>query len=134
MKPTIITDIKCFVTNPERHNLVAVKVLTARSVMQPVYTKEQLIGRAIAILGIDELSEDDRVIVGRARKIQKFLSQPFHVGEQFTGIPGKYVSLEDNVRSFKTIVNGDVDHLPEQAFYMAGAIEDVLEQAKKLAA
>ena len=88
----------------------------------------------IAILGIDELSEDDRVIVGRARKIQKFLSQPFHVGEQFTGIPGKYVSLEDNVRSFKTIVNGDVDHLPEQAFYMAGAIEDVLEQAKKLAA
>ena len=88
----------------------------------------------IAILGIDELSEDDRVVVGRARKIQKFLSQPFHVGEQFTGIPGKYVSLEDNVRSFKTIVNGDVDHLPEQAFYMAGAIEDVLEQAKKMAA
>jgi F-type H+-transporting ATPase subunit beta len=88
----------------------------------------------IAILGIDELSEDDRVIVGRARKIQKFLSQPFHVGEQFTGIPGKYVSLEDNVRSFKTIVNGEVDHLPEQAFYMAGAIEDVLDQAKKLAA
>jgi F-type H+-transporting ATPase subunit beta len=88
----------------------------------------------IAILGIDELSEDDRVVVGRARKIQKFLSQPFHVGEQFTGIPGKYVSLEDNVRSFKTIVNGEVDHLPEQAFYMAGAIEDVLDQAKKLAA
>ena len=88
----------------------------------------------IAILGIDELSEDDRVIVGRARKIQKFLSQPFHVGEQFTGIPGKYVSLEDNVRSFKTIVNGEVDHLPEQAFFMAGAIEDVFEQAKKMAA
>ncbi len=88
----------------------------------------------IAILGIDELSEEDRVIVGRARKIQKFLSQPFHVGEQFTGIPGKYVSLEDNVRSFKTIVNGDTDHLPEQAFFMAGAIEDVFEQAKKMAA
>ncbi len=88
----------------------------------------------IAILGIDELSEEDRVIVGRARKIQKFLSQPFHVGEQFTGIPGKYVSLEDNVRSFKTIVNGDADHLPEQAFFMAGAIEDVFEQAKKMAA
>jgi F-type H+-transporting ATPase subunit beta len=88
----------------------------------------------IAILGIDELSEDDRVIVARARKIQKFLSQPFHVGEQFTGIPGKYVSLEDTVRSFKTIVNGEVDHLPEQAFYMAGAIEDVFEQAKKMAA
>jgi F-type H+-transporting ATPase subunit beta len=88
----------------------------------------------IAILGIDELSEEDRVVVSRARKIQKFLSQPFHVGEQFTGIPGKYVSLEDTVRSFKTIVNGDVDHLPEQAFYMAGAIEDVLAQAKTLAA
>ena len=88
----------------------------------------------IAILGIDELSEDDRVIVGRARKIQKFLSQPFHVGEQFTGIPGKYVSLEDNVRSFRTIVSGEADHLPEQAFYMAGAIEDVFEQAKKSAA
>ncbi len=88
----------------------------------------------IAILGIDELSEEDRVIVGRARKIQKFLSQPFHVGEQFTNIPGKYVSLEDNVRSFKTIVNGDADHLPEQAFFMAGAIEDVFEQAKKMAA
>ena len=88
----------------------------------------------IAILGIDELSEEDRVIVGRARKIQKFLSQPFHVGEQFTGIPGKYVSLEDNVRSFKTIVKGDADHLPEQAFFMAGAIEDVFEQAKKMAA
>ncbi len=88
----------------------------------------------IAILGIDELSEDDRVVVGRARKIQKFLSQPFFVGEQFTGIPGKYVSLEDNVRSFKTIVNGEVDHLPEGAFYMAGAIEDVIEAAKKMAA
>jgi F-type H+-transporting ATPase subunit beta len=88
----------------------------------------------IAILGIDELSEDDRVIVGRARKIQKFLSQPFHVGEQFTGIPGKYVSLEDNVRSFRTIVAGDADHLPEQAFFMAGAIEDVFDQAKKMAA
>ncbi len=88
----------------------------------------------IAILGIDELSEEDRVIVGRARKIQKFLSQPFHVGEQFTGIPGKYVSLEDNVRSFKTIVGGDADHLPEQAFFMAGAIEDVFEQAKQMAA
>ena len=88
----------------------------------------------IAILGIDELSEDDRVIVGRARKIQKFLSQPFHVGEQFTGIPGKYVSLEDNVRSFQTIVKGEADHLPEQAFFMAGAIEDVFEAAKKMAA
>jgi F-type H+-transporting ATPase subunit beta len=88
----------------------------------------------IAILGIDELSEDDKLIVARARKIQRFLSQPFNVAEQFTGIPGKYVALEDTVRSFKMIVSGELDELPEQAFYMAGAIEDVLEQAKKLQA
>jgi F-type H+-transporting ATPase subunit beta len=88
----------------------------------------------IAIMGIDELSEDDKVIVGRARKIQKFLSQPFHVAEQFTGIPGKYVPLKDTIRSFKMIVDGELDHLPEQAFYMMGAIEEVLEQAEKLQA
>jgi F-type H+-transporting ATPase subunit beta len=86
----------------------------------------------IAILGIDELSEEDKLIVARARKIQKFLSQPFHVAEQFTGIPGKYVPLEDSVRSFRAIVNGELDELPEQAFYMAGAIEDVHEQAKAM--
>jgi F-type H+-transporting ATPase subunit beta len=72
--------------------------------------------------------------VARARKIQKFLSQPFHVAEQFTGIPGKYVPLADSVRSFRMIVDGELDHLPEQAFYMAGPIEDVLEQAKKMQA
>jgi F-type H+-transporting ATPase subunit beta len=88
----------------------------------------------IAILGIDELSEDDKLAVARARKIQKFLSQPFHVAEQFTGIPGKYVPLKDSVRSFKMIVDGELDELPEQAFYMAGPIEDVLEQAKKMQA
>jgi F-type H+-transporting ATPase subunit beta len=88
----------------------------------------------IAILGIDELSEEDKLIVARARKIQRFLSQPFSVAEQFTGIPGKYVALGDTVRSFKMIVSGELDELPEQAFYMAGAIEDVLEQAKKLQA
>jgi F-type H+-transporting ATPase subunit beta len=86
----------------------------------------------IAILGIDELSEDDKVVVARARKIQKFLSQPFHVAEQFTGIPGKYVSLKDNIRSFKMIVNGELDHLPEQAFFMVGTIEEAIEQAKGL--
>ena len=86
----------------------------------------------IAILGIDELSEDDKVAVARARKIQRFLSQPFHVAEQFTGIPGKYVSLADNIRSFKMIVNGELDDLPEQAFYLVGPIEDVYEQAKAL--
>jgi F-type H+-transporting ATPase subunit beta len=86
----------------------------------------------IAILGIDELSDDDKQIVGRARRIQRFLSQPFHVAEQFTGREGKYVKLEDTVRSFKEIVNGQHDALPEQAFYMQGTIEDVLEAAQKM--
>jgi len=86
----------------------------------------------IAILGIDELSEEDKVVVARARKIQRFLSQPFSVAEQFTGIPGKYVSLADNIRSFKMIVGGELDDLPEQAFYMVGPIEEAIEQAKAL--
>ncbi len=86
----------------------------------------------IAILGIDELSEDDKVMVARARKIQRFLSQPFHVAEQFTGIKGRYVSLADSIRSFKAIVSGEMDHLPEQAFYMVGTIEEAVEQAKSL--
>ena len=104
---------------------------TARAVKQ-ILQKYKDLQDIIAILGIDELSEEDKITVGRARKIQKFLSQPFHVGEQFTGIPGKYVPLADSIRSFKTIVEGEVDDLPEQAFYMAGAIEDVFEAAKKL--
>src|SRR3954453_15510660 len=86
----------------------------------------------IAILGIDELSEEDRATVGRARKVQRFLSQPFHVAEQFTGRSGKYVKLEDTVRSFKEIVDGKHDNLPEQAFYMQGTIEEVLEAAEKM--
>jgi F-type H+-transporting ATPase subunit beta len=86
----------------------------------------------IAILGIDELSDEDKQTVGRARRIQRFLSQPFHVAEQFTGRAGKYVKLEDTVRSFKEIVDGKHDALPEQAFYMQGTIEDVLEAAQKM--
>ena len=86
----------------------------------------------IAILGIDELSDEDKQIVGRARRLQNFLSQPFHVAEQFTGRPGKYVKLEDSIRSFKEIVDGKHDALPEQAFYMQGAIEDVLEAAQRM--
>ncbi len=82
----------------------------------------------IAILGMDELSEEDKIIVGRARRIQKFLSQPFHVAEQFTGRPGAYVPLADNIRSFKGLVNGEYDHIPEQLFYMAGSIDEVLER------
>jgi len=86
----------------------------------------------IAILGMDELSQEDRLTVERARKIQKFLSQPFHVAEQFTGRPGRYVPLEDTVRSFKEILEGRYDQLPEQAFYMVGNIEEVLAKAKEL--
>ena len=86
----------------------------------------------IAILGIDELSEEDKQVVGRARRIQRFLSQPFHVAEQFTGAPGKYVKLEDTIRSFKEIADGKHDKLPEQAFYMKGTIEEVLEAADKM--
>jgi F-type H+-transporting ATPase subunit beta len=86
----------------------------------------------IAILGIDELSEDDRRTVARARKIQRFLSQPFHVAEQFTGFKGKYVKLADTIRSFKEVVEGKHDEIPEQAFYMQGTIEDVLERAEQL--
>ena len=88
----------------------------------------------IAILGMDELSEEDKLIVGRARRIQRFLSQPFHVAEQFTGFPGKYVKLEDTVASFERVLAGEYDHLPEQAFYMVGGIEEAVEKAKKLAA
>jgi F-type H+-transporting ATPase subunit beta len=87
----------------------------------------------IAILGMDELSEDDKLTVSRARKIQRFLSQPFHVAEAFTGRPGAYVKREDTVRGFKMIVDGEMDHAPEQAFMMAGGIEDVQERAESLA-
>ncbi|MBS0487725.1 MAG: F0F1 ATP synthase subunit beta [Proteobacteria bacterium] len=87
----------------------------------------------IAILGMDELSEEDKATVGRARKIERFFSQPFHVAEVFTGAPGKYVSLKDTIRGFKMICDGECDHLPEQAFYMVGGIEEAFEKAKKMA-
>ena len=86
----------------------------------------------IAILGMDELSEEDKRIVGRARKIQRFLSQPFFVAEVFTGTPGKYVSLKETIRGFRGIVDGEYDHIPEQAFYMVGTIDEVVEKAKTL--
>jgi F-type H+-transporting ATPase subunit beta len=88
----------------------------------------------IAILGMDELSDDDRMAVNRARKIQRFLSQPFFVAETFTGLKGKYVKLEDTVRSFKDILAGKYDDLPEQAFYMVGGIEEAVEKAAQLKA
>ncbi len=86
----------------------------------------------IAILGMDELSEDDKLTVTRARKIQRFLSQPFFVAEIFTGTPGRYVPIKETIRGFKGIVTGEYDHLPEQAFYMVGTIEEAIEKAKTL--
>ncbi|HVP68080.1 MAG TPA: F0F1 ATP synthase subunit beta [Anaeromyxobacteraceae bacterium] len=105
----------------------------ARQVQEILQTYKDL-QDIIAILGMDELSEEDKLIVARARKIQRFLSQPFHVAEQFTGNPGVYVKLPDTIRGFKEIVEGKHDDLPEQAFYMVGTIEQAVEKAKKLAA
>jgi len=120
------------------------RILSARIVGQEHYDVAQGVKRIlqrykdlqdiIAILGIDELSEEDKLTVARARKVQKFLSQPFHVAETFTGIPGAYVKVADTVRSFKEIIAGKYDDVPEQAFYMKGAIEEVLETAEKMKA
>jgi F-type H+-transporting ATPase subunit beta len=104
---------------------------TARSVQQSLQRYRDL-QDIIAILGIDELSEEDKLIVGRARKIQKFLSQPFFVAEQFTGIPGEYVKPADTIEAFKAVVRGDLDHIPEQAFYMCGGLDGVMRQAREM--
>ncbi|MDI6653496.1 F0F1 ATP synthase subunit beta [Gluconobacter japonicus] len=103
----------------------------ARKVQQTLQTYKGL-QDIIAILGMDELSEEDKKIVGRARRIQRFLSQPFHVAEVFTGAPGKLVALEDTIRSFKAVVNGEYDHLPEGAFYMVGDIDEAIAKAEKM--
>lgn len=105
---------------------------TARAV-QATLQKYKSLQDIIAILGMDELSEEDKLTVSRARKIQRFLSQPFHVAEVFTGIPGAFVQIEDTIKSFKAVVNGEYDHLPEAAFYMVGGIDQAVEKAKKLA-
>ncbi|HET9482850.1 MAG TPA: F0F1 ATP synthase subunit beta [Xanthomonadales bacterium] len=104
---------------------------TARRV-QSTLQKYKELKDIIAILGMDELSEEDKQAVSRARKIERFFSQPFHVAEVFTGAPGKYVSLKDTIRGFKMICDGECDHLPEQAFYMVGGIEEAIEKAKKM--
>jgi F-type H+-transporting ATPase subunit beta len=104
---------------------------TAQAV-QGVLQRYKELKDIIAILGMDELSEDDKLVVARARKVERFLSQPFFVAEVFTGSPGKYVSLEDSIKAFKGILNGDYDDLPEQAFYMVGTIEEAVEKAKTL--
>ncbi|HEV8495554.1 MAG TPA: F0F1 ATP synthase subunit beta [Gemmatimonadaceae bacterium] len=109
----------------DRHYTVATSV-------QRILQRYKELQDIIAILGMDELSEDDKKIVGRARRIQRFMSQPFAVAEQFTGIPGKYVKLEETVSSFERVASGEFDNLPEQAFFMAGGIDDVVENAKKL--
>jgi len=120
------------------------RILSARIVGQEHYDVAQGVKRIlqrykdlqdiIAILGIDELSDDDKITVARARKVQKFLSQPFHVAEQFTGLQGRYCKIEDTVRSFKEIIEGKHDDVPEQAFYMKGTIDEVLETAEKMKA
>ena len=104
----------------------------ARDVQKTLQTYKSL-QDIIAILGMDELSEEDKLVVSRARKIQRFLSQPFHVAEVFTGSPGKFVSLEDTIKGFDGLVKGDYDHIPEAAFYLVGTIEEALEKAKKMA-
>jgi len=104
---------------------------TARKV-QEILQQYKALQEIIAILGMDELSENDKIVVARARKIEKFLSQPFHVAEVFTGSPGKFVELDDTVKSFKDIVEGKYDNIPENAFYMVGGIDEVLEKAKKM--
>jgi F-type H+-transporting ATPase subunit beta len=104
----------------------------AREVQRVLQTYKSL-QDIIAILGMDELSEEDKLTVSRARKIQRFLSQPFHVAEVFTGTPGVFVNLEDTIKGFKGIVAGEYDHLPEAAFYMVGTIEEAVEKAKKMA-
>ena len=111
----------------EEHYTVARRV-------QEILQQYKALKDIIAILGMDELSEEDKLVVARARKIQRFLSQPFFVAEQFTNSPGKFVELADTIRSFKAICDGEYDHLPEAAFYMVGAIEEAVEKAQKLAA
>src|SRR5436190_926746 len=110
----------------DRHYKVAVEV-------QRILQRYKDLQDIIAILGMDELSEEDKLLVGRARRVQRFLSQPFFVAAQFTGLEGKYVKLEDTIASFERVVAGEFDQLPEQAFYMQGAIDDVIAQAKKMA-
>ncbi len=101
--------------------------------MQGILQRYKELQDIIAILGRDELSEEDKLVVGRARRLQRFMSQPFAVAEQFTNIPGKYVKLEDTISSFERVVAGEFDTLPEQAFFMAGGIDDVIENANKMA-
>ena len=113
-------------------NIVGEEHYNLARAVQKILQRYKDLQDIIAILGIDELSEDDKLSVSRARKLQRFLAQPFFVAEPFTGTPGKYVKLEDTIRSFKRIVNGDCDHIPEQAFYMVGTIDEVFQRAEQM--
>ena len=119
-----LTNYRGHVVGEEHYN-------TARAVQNTLQRYKEL-RDIIAILGMDELSPEDKLAVARARKIQRFLSQPFHVAEVFTGSPGKYVPLKETIRGFKMIVSGECDSLPEQAFYMVGGIDEAFEKAKKI--
>jgi len=110
----------------ERHYAVAVEV-------QRILQRYKDLQDIIAILGMDELTEEDKVLVSRARRIERFLSQPFYVAETFTGIPGTYTRLDDTIESFERVTAGELDHLPEQAFYMKGGIDEVIAAGKELA-
>ena len=109
----------------EEHYAVARKV-------QEILQKYKELQDIIAILGMEELADEDKVTVFRARKIQKFLSQPFHVAENFTGIPGVYVPLKETIRGFKAIIDGEMDEYPENAFFNVGTIDDVIKKAEKM--
>ena len=113
-------------------NLLGEEHYTVAREVQRILQRYKQLQEIIAILGMDELSEEDKTIVARARKVQRFLSQPFNVAEQFTGTPGKYVPIKESIQGFKELIDGNVDELPEQAFYMVGNLEDVKEKAKKL--
>lgn len=115
-------------------NVVGVEHYEAARSVQGTLQRYKELKDIIAILGMDELSEDDKLVVARARKVQRFLSQPFTVAEVFTGAPGKYVPVADTIRDFKAIVNGEYDHLPEQAFYMVGGIEEAVAKGEKMLA
>jgi F-type H+-transporting ATPase subunit beta len=113
-------------------NVVGEEHYNCTRAVQAILQRYKELRDIIAILGMDELSPEDKLAVGRARKIQRFLSQPFHVAEVFTGSPGKYVTLKDTIKGFNMIVNGECDSLPEQAFYMVGTIEEAQAKAKTL--
>jgi F-type H+-transporting ATPase subunit beta len=114
-------------------NLIGQEHYDVARAVQGVLQRYKELKDIIAILGMDELSEEDKQVVSRARKVARFLSQPFFVAETFTGSPGKYVTLKDTIRAFKGIIDGEYDHLPEQAFYMVGGIEEAVAKGAEMA-